>query len=85
MHDLISLHSILLLHTQSLVHQLQTPGVDANARNANGDAPVHAIVKRKERHQEKLNLLVALLTYSNADVSLWTVNKMTALHLAAQV
>jgi len=61
------------------------PGVDANARDVNGDAPIHAIVKRKKRNWEKLDLLVALLTYSNADVHLHTVNKMTALHLAAQV
>ena len=59
--------------------------MDANAHDVNGDAPIHAIVKRKKRNWEKLDLLVALLTYSNADVHLQTVNKMTALHLAAQV
>ena len=74
---------------QSLIQDLQQPGVDANELDVNGDAPLHAIVKRKcankAERKEKLELLVSLLTYSDADVNLQVENDMTALHLAAEV
>jgi len=46
-------------------------------------APIHSIVLRKRR--DKIELLLALLTYSNADVDLKTTDGMAALHLVAQV
>ena len=75
--------------TQSLTEQLGKPGVNANGANANGDAPIHAIVKRKCKRKadrkEKVDFLVALLTHSDADVNLQNANGMTALHFTAEV
>ena len=63
--------------------------MNANAVNAIGDAPIHAIVKskskRKADRKEKVELLLALLTNSDADVDLQNGNRMTALHLTAEV
>ena len=63
--------------------------MNANAVNAIGDAPIHAIVKRKSKRKadrkEKVELLLALLTNSDADVNLQSANGMTALHLTAEV
>jgi len=39
----------------------------------------------KREQKEKLELLVSLLTYSDADVNLQVGNDMTALHFAAEV
>ena len=63
--------------------------MNANDVNANGDAPIHVIVKRKCKRKadrkEKVDLLLALLTYSDVDVSLQNANGMTALHFTAEV
>ena len=48
-----------------------------------GDAPIHSIVRR--RRKERPELLLILLTNSNADVDLKTRKRMTALHLAVEV
>ena len=76
-------------HMQSLIEQLGRPGVNANGDTSNGDAPIHAIVKRKCKRKadckEKVDLLLALLTHSDADVNLQNANGMTALHFTAEV
>ena len=63
--------------------------MNANGVNANGDAPIHAIVKRKCKRKadckEKVDLLLALLTYGDVDVNLQNANGMTALHFTAEV
>ena len=60
--------------------------MSANAVDDDGCAPIHAIVQKKfKSEEEKMKLLVALLTYSDADVNLRMANGSTALHLAAQV
>ena len=83
------LYMIFMQCTQSLIEQLGRPGVNANGANANGDAPIHAIVKRKSKRKadrkEKVDLLLALLTHSDVDVNLQNANGMTALHFTAEV
>ena len=63
--------------------------MNANAVNANGDAPIHAIVKRKCKRKadrkEKVDLLLALFIHGDADVNLQNANGMTALHFTAEV
>lgn len=56
---------------------------DHNALDANGDAPLHCFVKRKDR--EKFNCLMALLIHSKCDINLPNKDGQTALHLACQV
>ena len=46
-------------------------------------APIHSIVKKKRG--DRIDLMLALLTYSDADVNLKSADGMTALHLVAQV
>ena len=46
-------------------------------------APIHSIVQRKRR--DRIDLLLALLTYSNADIDLKSSDGTAALHLVAQV
>lgn len=46
-------------------------------------APIHSIVEKKRK--DRADLMVALLTYSDADVDLKRADGMTALHMAAQV
>ena len=46
-------------------------------------APIHSIVVKKRR--DRIDLMLALLTYSDADINLKSADGMTALHLVAQV
>lgn len=68
--------------------QLLKTESDVNVVNSNGDAPIHSILKRgnspKDR-REIATLLMTLLTFSPVDVNLTNRDKMTPLHLAAQV
>ena len=67
----------------------QHPELDPNAPNGLGDAPIHAIVKKKAHSKaeraEKMATLYNLLVYSNADVDATATYGMTALHMAANV
>ena len=46
-------------------------------------APIHSIVEKKRK--DRIDLMLALLIYSDADVDLKRADGMTALHLAAKV
>ena len=75
---------LLLSHIlQALVDYLKSKAVDVNIRNGEGEGPIHKIVKKKRK--ERVDLLIALLTNSNADVHFATAKNMTALHLAVEV
>ena len=56
---------------------------DVDKWNTEGLAPIHAIVLRK--HRDKADILLALLTNSEADVNLQSMQGNTALHLAVTV
>ena len=56
---------------------------DHNVQDMDGDAPVHAYVKRKDK--EKMNCLMTFLIHSKCDVNLPNEEGQTALHLACQV
>lgn len=70
-------------YTKALFDLLQQENTNPSALNENGDAPLHSIVKSDR--QDKVELLVTLLTHSMADVNMMVANGMTALHFAAQV
>ena len=57
-----------------------------NARNENGDAPIHTFVRGKNRY--KFDCLMALLVYSDTralEIDAPSADDNTALHLAVQV
>ena len=56
---------------------------DANAKDEFGEAPIHSIVKHKRG--KRLDVLLALLIYSDVIVNLPAANGNTALHLAVMV
>ena len=58
-------------------------GIDVNFLNNDGIAPIHAIVRRKRR--DRLDLLMALMTYTEVDVNFETTRGMTPLHIAVEV
>jgi len=68
---------------QVLMDLLKRPGINPNIQDENWDAPIHALVKSS--HKDKVELLIALLTHSRADVNLRAADDMTALHFAVQV
>lgn len=68
---------------QSLLEFLQTRRVDVNIRDNQGEGPIHKIVKKKRR--DRVELLITLLSNSNADVNFETTRSMTALHFAVEV
>ena len=76
--------------TQAYIRELQHPLVDVNACNTEQEAPIHALVKRKcknrREREEKMELLLALLTYSwGLDIDTPGMARKTALHLAVEV
>ena len=80
-------HTILFLactqmHTQH-VQKLLKNNPDPDAVDDNGDTPLHAYVKRKDKH--KFDCLVTFLIHSKCDLDKPNANDMTALHLAAEV
>ena len=63
---------------------LQHPYADVNARNAEQEAPIHSVVKRKCRN--RMELLLALLTYSwGLDIDCPGIERKTAMHYAVEV
>ena len=57
-----------------------------NARDKNGDAPIHAIIRAKNKH--KFECLMALLVHSDVsvlDIDATSADDNTALHLAVMV
>ena len=50
-----------------------------------GGAPIHSILRHSSHHRHKPDLLVTLLTYSNADVNLPDTEGKSPLHIAAEV
>lgn len=63
---------------------LQQPGSEkVLIPNEEGDFPLHSIVR--QHRQDKVDLLVTLLTYSTVDVNSQGRGGMTALHYAVQV
>ena len=68
----------------SLMH-LQISG--SNILDGVGDAPIHYLVKGRggEDPADTKNLLLKLLTYTDADIDLKDGNGRTALHTAAEV
>ncbi len=69
-------------HVQALIALLREDH-EANAKDENGDSALHAIVKHKRN--KRLDLLLTLLTHSNANVNLPAAEGNTALHFAAMV
>ena len=57
--------------------------VDPDAADEKGDTPLHAYVKRTDKH--KFECLMALLVHSKCDLDKPDQEGMTPLHLAAQV
>ena len=85
-YEVVTLFIVPLVHPhtlQSFVDFLNSRKVDVNIRNGEGEGPIHKIVKKKRR--ERVELLIALLTNSNADVDFTTSKNMTAFHLAVEV
>ena len=75
---------------QAYIRELQHPLADVNACNPEQEAPIHAIVKRKCRNrrerEEKMELLLALLTYSwGLDIDTPGKERKTAMHIAVEV
>lgn len=66
-----------------MVDLLRDPAVDGNSRNEVGDAPIHAIVRHKQKR--RLDLLLTLLTHGDVDVNLPGSDDNTALHFAVMV
>ena len=64
-------------------------GADPNITNSEQDAPIHSLVKRKaagkKQLEEKMHLLVTLLTFGNVDIERQNADGYTALHLAVMV
>ena len=58
-------------------------GIDVNFLNEDGMAPIHAIVRKKRR--DRVDLLMALMAYSQVDVNFETSRGMTSLHIAVEV
>ena len=48
-----------------------------------GEAPLHSLVKRERK--DRVNLVLALLVHSDADIHLKTSRGTTPLHLAVEV
>lgn len=59
--------------------------VHLNAFNDEGDAPIHAIVRRKRK--KRADLLLKLLAYgsSGVDINMLSMSGETALHIAVMV
>lgn len=69
---------------KNLVHAIQKEKLDPDLLFQDGDALIHYFIKRKDiTHQKRQKLLLALLTYSCADVDNKSASGMTALHVAA--
>ena len=69
---------------QHLLDALQSPKVDVNLIDQlSGDGPIHSIIKRKKK--DRVDLLLALLVNSKADINLQNRRSMTALHSAIEV
>lgn len=62
---------------------LRDPPVDVNGRDDTGQAPIHTIITSKRRKSP--SLLLTLLSNSNADVNIRTLDGEIALHLAVKV
>ncbi len=62
---------------------LRRPRIRVNYRDENLNAPLHSIVRSNRR--DKLDLVITLLTHSDADVSLKGDDEMSPLHFAVQV
>ena len=82
--------SFVYSYFQHMITLLKThPDLDPNAPSGLGDAPIHAIVKKKAHSKaeraDKMTTLFNLLVYSNADVNATAAYGMTALHMAANV
>ncbi len=68
---------------QVLMDLLHRPGVRVNHRDENLNAPLHSLVRSNRK--DKLDLIITLLTHSDADVNLKGDDEMTPLHFAVQV
>lgn len=62
---------------------LQRPGVRVNRHDENLNTPLLSIVRSSRK--DKLDLVITLLTHSDADVNLKGDDEMTPLHFAVQV
>jgi len=91
-HVHIQSHTPTHTHTHSHTHthiraqhvlKLLRSEVDPDAADEKGDAPLHAYVKRTDKH--KFECLMALLVHSKCDLDKPDEEGMTPLHLAAQV
>lgn len=71
------------MYTAQDLKKLLVKVVDHNALDANGDAPVHSYVRRRDK--EKFKCLMTLLIHGNCDVNLPNKDGQTALHLACEV
>ena len=65
---------------------LQSPKVDVNRLDeVTGDAPIHSIIRHTKKKKDRVELLLALLMNSKAQIDLQNRRNMTALHLAIEV
>ena len=71
-----------------MAEEIQDPTFQANARNEQGDTPLHLLVKRpfeKKKLKLKVELIVTMLTYSEADMDIPDNTGSTPLHTAVEV
>ena len=73
---------------QELTKLLQDPAFEANARDEQGNTPLHLLVKRPFEEKNlmlKAELIVCMLTYSSADMEIPDHTGNTPLHTAVKV
>ena len=68
---------------QKVLKYLDQKGVDANALDENGDTPLHAYVRRKDKN--KLECLMIFLINASYEVDKLNKSGDTPLHLACKV
>ena len=86
--SVMQLPSVTLSTTspQTLLKHMEGINVDLNAPNVDGDAPVHAIIRRKRRKRADLLMTLLVNGCSRVDVNQCSLSSGdTALHLAVMV
>ena len=73
---------------QDIVKKAHEPAFEANARDEQGDTPLHQLVKlsfKEKKLKLKAELIVCVLTYSSADIDIPDNSGNTPLHTAVKV